>query len=440
MRKAKSVHFQKIQVTITHREIREGRLEARQTPTGVHQVGRTAISRLRLRQQNLPHLRETTGDDTICGNERDDVIDARQGDDTVYGGPGDDTLIGGEDRDVLKGEAGNDILVGGQGNDTLDGGDGTDTADYGKEAAVNVNEDGSAAADPVEVNLADKHAVDTYGDDDTLENIENVKGTPGEDTITGDGGSNHIDGGGGNDAINGGAGNDSIVYDSNDTSDPVDVDGGDGEDTLIVSADATLGGTGAAGTVGFENLQAKAEVGTTVNLTGDENDNALTGHEGVNTLEGMGGDDRLNGGAGADILRGQAGNDRLTGGSGGDCFEFSATNHVPTDRDQVTDFNSGEGDTIKVSGTIPTSLAKNVGSSLSARALTGRIVIVEIVTNDTATPPNKRGTVVATLATIPGLKADDVRGIDIISDTDTSGTDDTEGDTNALFDNAAACN
>ncbi len=121
----------------------------------------------------------TTGDDIICGNERNDVIDGRKGDDTIFGGPGNDTLIGGDDRDVLKGEAGNDTLSGGQDNDTLDGGGGTDTADYSKEYDANTGcEEGiDKVCDAVVVNLAERHATDTYGDEDTLIGIENVIGS-----------------------------------------------------------------------------------------------------------------------------------------------------------------------------------------------------------------------------------------------------------------------
>lgn len=314
----------------------------------------------------------TTEDDVICGNDRNNIIDGKTGDDTIYGGAGDDTLIGSEDRDTLRGEAGDDILRGGQDNDILDGGAGTDTADYSME---NLDEAGTAlvaGASPVEVNLANNHARDTYGDDDTLENIENVKGTPGDDSITGDGGSNHLDGGAGNDAINGGAGRDSIVYDTADTSDPVDVDGGDGEDTLIVGVTVDLG-TGIAGIVGFENLQAAA--GTVViNLTGDSKDNKLIGNDANNQLTGGGG------------------KDTLTGGKGTDCFVLNATTtannnnvdkakEITATSDTIMDYETGE--TIAITGA--TDVADEGEIGISGGTIT--VIIPAIAADTTQDPP-----------------------------------------------------
>ena len=333
----------------------------------------------------------TTEDDVICGNDRDNTIDGKTGDDTIYGGPGNDTLIGGNDRDTLRGEAGNDTLRGGQDNDILDGGAGTDTADYSME---NLNADGTALEEGVEgvdVNLAENHARDTYGDDDRLENIENVKGTLGEDTITGDEGSNHLDGHGGNDAINGGAGNDSIVYDSTDVSTPVDVDGGAGEDTLIVGASATLGevgttgGTGTEGTVGFENLQAEA--GTTeIDLTGNSKDNKLIGNDANNDLTGG------------------EGNDMLTGGKGTDCFALNATTtdknnnadkakEITATTDTITDYEEGE--TIAITAGVTDLSDENIG--ISGGTIT--VIIRAIDANPDDDPPtvaqSKRSPVLA---------------------------------------------
>ena len=173
----------------------------------------------------------TPGDDIICGNERNDVIDAKRGDDTIFGGTGNDILIGGEDRDVLRGEAGNDVLRGGPDDDVLDGGGGTDTADYSKENDRFEDENDRVG---VVVDLAEGQATDTYGDEDTLIEIENVIGTPVSDTIIGDKKDNEIDGYGGDDMLDGGAGSDTIVV--------------DGEFTL----DAT-----SPGSLNFENIRGK---------------------------------------------------------------------------------------------------------------------------------------------------------------------------------------
>ena len=221
----------------------------------------------------------TTGDDIICGNERNDVIDGRKGDDTIFGGPGNDTLIGSEDRDVLKGEAGNDKLRGGPDDDVLDGGAGTDTADYSMESSDNTKF--------VTVNLAEGSATDTYMDDDTLISIENVIGTPGNDTIIGDDNPNEIDGGGGTDEL---------------------LDGGAGSDTIVVTTTLDLSSPTDenANIKNFENIRGKPAANATAGpaLTGDGNPNIITGTALADALNGAGGNDTLNGGADADTLNG----------------------------------------------------------------------------------------------------------------------------------------
>ncbi len=301
------------------------------------------------------NLVATSQDDVICGNERDNEIQGLTGDDTIYGGAGNDTLIGGDDRDILRGEAGNDTLRGGQDNDILDGGEGTDTADYSKENFADLNDDGTETfnGSPVVVNLAENHARDTYGDDDTLEDIENVIGTSGTDTITGDSSGNKLDGQGGVDTINGGAGNDVIIGGA----DGDTLDGGAGEDTLSyenekgatattvtidLAANTAAGGTGgsAADTITEDSFE---------NITGGDADDALTGDERAN---------KLSGGGGADTLIGNLGRDTLTGGTGGDCFIVDARNASAGDAETITDFNKEE-DAITVCG--PTDAAA-VGS------------------------------------------------------------------------------
>ncbi len=258
-----------------------------------------------------------SGDERVCGNEKDNVIRGEEGDDTLYGGTGNDTLYGGEDRDTLKGEAGDDVLIGGEGNDILDGGEGSDTADY--------SQDGGALN--VEVDLAGGSADDTYGDDDTLKDVENVIGTSLADDIKGDSGSNVIEGNGASD------GSDKL-------------DGRGGEDTIVVSADFNLFTSQDSTTIdpnikGFENIRGK---GTTVlTLTGDgksnkitgvdatdgttgdtlnggEGNDALMGLKGNDALNGQAGNDKLHGGIGNDTLNGGEGADTLSGGEGDDCF------------------------------------------------------------------------------------------------------------------------
>ena len=66
------------------------------------------------------------GNDVINGSAGADEIYGGNGDDTLYGYGGDDRLDGGLDADELHGGEGNDWIYGARGNDTLDGGAGND--------------------------------------------------------------------------------------------------------------------------------------------------------------------------------------------------------------------------------------------------------------------------------------------------------------------------
>jgi len=101
----------------------------------------------------------------------------------------------------------------------------------------------------------------------------------------------------------------------------IDLDGGDGTDTVDYSA---FGGVGVqvdldAGTAHRLTRIANIEniIGTSGDdqLTGDQNDNKLYGRAGSDTLNGVPGSDILVGGDGADYLHGGEGDDKLFGGN-----------------------------------------------------------------------------------------------------------------------------
>ncbi|ACU89968.1 cadherin-like domain-containing protein [Desulfomicrobium baculatum] len=157
------------------------------------------------------------GDDTLDGGEYRDSLLGGDGNDSLYGGneawndtldggAGNDTLDGGEGKDSLDGGAGNDVLIGGAGADFIDGGSGVNTVDYSastKAVRIDLNQqDGKAAQSGGE---AENHA-----DGDILQNIRNVIGTAGADTLIGDSQANVLDGRDGNDIITAGAG-DTVV-------------------------------------------------------------------------------------------------------------------------------------------------------------------------------------------------------------------------------------
>jgi hypothetical protein len=124
------------------------------------------------------------------------------------GGGGDDVIIGSPGADVLDGGPGRDLLLGSTGADVVRGGSGFDTASAcGARSPVSLSLDG-AADDGVSgqgANVAD--------------DVEDLVGGDGDDTLTGNSASNHLDGGLGDDTLDGGAGPDAL-------------DGGEGRDVL----------------------------------------------------------------------------------------------------------------------------------------------------------------------------------------------------------------
>jgi Ca2+-binding RTX toxin-like protein len=135
----------------------------------------------------------------------------------LTGGTGDDTFTGNTFANVLNGGGGNDRFVAtvNDGDDTYTGGAGTDTLDLsGTTAGASVT---AGAATSAQIG------------NDTLNAIENVIGSQGNDIINFGGGANVIDGRGGADTINAGGGADTITGGAgNDT-----MNGGAGNDTFI---------------------------------------------------------------------------------------------------------------------------------------------------------------------------------------------------------------
>ncbi|HET7093970.1 MAG TPA: calcium-binding protein, partial [Thermomicrobiales bacterium] len=190
----------------------------------------------------------------------------------LQGAAGGETLVGNDDNNFFNGKTGADTLTGGGGNDVFlhTVGDGADAVDGGGQAvggadvllvagqggftanAQNVDEtlnvqldntgqiitqiDGSGSVTGIELT-----ALDLGGGTDTLDytgnsagvtadlgagtasgftgvpgffpavqNVENVTGGDGDDTLTGDAGANVIAGGGGADTLTGGGGNDTL--------------------------------------------------------------------------------------------------------------------------------------------------------------------------------------------------------------------------------------
>jgi Ca2+-binding RTX toxin-like protein len=206
-------------------------------------------------------------------------------------------------------------LEGRGGNDLIDGGGGIDRVDYvGSPSAVTVN-------------LNTGTAQDGWGGVDTLVNIENIRGSAFNDTLTGDAGNNRLDGSEGADRLFGLGGDDTYVVDN--VGDRVyetptagsRVDAG-GVDTVLASVDHTL-----------SNFVEDLVMTGTGDLrgTGNSLNNFINGNSGNNVLDGRGGVDTLDGGEGSDIYLFTSASDHLsaeindTGTSGVDEVRFAAT-------------------------------------------------------------------------------------------------------------------
>ncbi|WP_026622959.1 Ca2+-binding RTX toxin-like protein (plasmid) [Ensifer sp. WSM1721] len=199
----------------------------------------------------------------------------------VSGGSAGDTLTGDSLANVLLGNDGGDTLKGGLGNDVLNGGNGVDTADYlEKTDAISVTLNGTANASVFVGGVAE----------DIVRGVENILAGSGADTLIGDSANNLFRGAVGADFINGGAGVDTADYREKTTSVRVTLDGANDSFVFV----------GGAAEDTIRNIE---------NVFGGKGNDALTGDNLANRLDGNDGKDLFTGGGGADTLDGGAGAD-----------------------------------------------------------------------------------------------------------------------------------
>ena len=255
-------------------------------------------------------------DNEIRGNGSANTLTGNDGNDSLYGFGGQDTLVGGD---------GNDTLDGGSGADTMTGGDGDDMY-YVDNVGDVVSEQSSSGRDVVYSTIdytlgfqvEDLVLLGSTAIDGTGNNAANlIGGNNASNTINGQNGDDTLIGEGGDDTLNGGLDNDSLFGD--DGNDVLNggfgddhMEGGAGDDIYFIDSLADevveLAGAGtdivyAGGDLDHYTLAANVEnltLAGTLDGTGNNLANVITGDLSGNVLEGLGGNDTLIGGGGTD--------------------------------------------------------------------------------------------------------------------------------------------
>ena len=269
------------------------------------------------------------GDDQVLGGGGDDDVGGGLGADTVRGGPGNDAVDGYQGDDQLFGEAGADWLVDGAGANVLDGGDepnevwsgsGNETIKGGPGRDVvsyaNLLEDGALGGHchAIVADLSRGTAHGTGFGTDTLQSVESVWSSGGNDTLIGDSGTNDFQTG---------------TYACNEKAPRESVNGNGGSDRIVfgTEADSAPGPVRvdlARNRARWDNQGSRYPILITLrsieNVTGTEYGDVIAGNAQPNALSGgpgfMDGGDVIIGRGGADYLAGQGGRDRLYGGCG----------------------------------------------------------------------------------------------------------------------------
>ena len=273
-------------------------------------AGGDKVGKIEKGRNDIEGVEGSMYDDRLTGDDGPNWLWGLVGNDDLSGGKGNDYLVGGKDDDDLNGGAGDDNLRGGLGADKLAGGENGkegDTASWlhspaGVVARLHVFQamGGSAEGDTFAGTVTAKYKYKEDEDDEkeidveeSLPDIENLRGSAGADILAGDFRNNKIWGMGGDDKLYGGpGGGDGSLDDSNKDH----LDGGTGNDKLY-------GGSG---------------------------NDTLEGGEGNDMLWGGSGDDTLKGGEGNDVLKGGPGYDTYEGGAGDDMIYVDKGDHGGT--------------------------------------------------------------------------------------------------------------
>src|SRR5215211_3394502 len=255
----------------------------------------------------------------------------------LTGGSGVDTLTGNSLANVLNGGGGSDTLAGG----TSTGADGADTFVGGTNGGLGdtVSYDARTGVITADIDTATGDDIDG---DTVSDDIENLLGGAGGDSLTGNAQANLLMGGRGtgNDTLSGGGEDDALLGGTLTNTGP------DGADTFIAGAQGSDGDTvsygsrddnvtasigGAADTDG-DDIQSAVD-----NITGGDGNDTLTGDADPNDLRGGNGNDTMAGGTGTGV----DGADRFVGGGGVDEVDYSnRDDDVVADLDGIADDGS----------------------------------------------------------------------------------------------------
>ncbi|HEX8124299.1 MAG TPA: calcium-binding protein [Allosphingosinicella sp.] len=348
-------------------------------------------------------LRFYTGSISITGNSANNVFTMGVGAQSVMGGSGSDTisyayataavgvdlltwtfsgeaaddyfnsienLVGSAYDDELHALGTQSIIDGGAGADIMEGRNGSDIY-YVDNAGDTVIEVAGGGTDEVRIRNLASYTLPAHvekltnstghmftGTGNALDNeinggasVDTLHGGDGHDILNGADGDDELHGDGDHDILNGGAGSDSMF-------------GGLGNDIFYVEyegdtvTELIAEGTDTVYTTltnymlsdHVENLSFWGTGDPSLNFTGSNVANLITGRAGDDIMDGQGGADELYGEGGADVLHGGSGDDLVVGGSGADVlcggtgsdlFRFAAGDSgTGASADIVTDFEN----------------------------------------------------------------------------------------------------
>ncbi|WP_226662903.1 calcium-binding protein [Microbulbifer aggregans] len=280
---------------------------------------------------NIALINAGDGNDTVYGSELADVILGGAGSDIVYGEAGDDLFK------LTEGDTGFDQYRGGAGTDTLQGTPGNDEfrfSAFAGEASVEII-DGYGGEDRI-LGTDTNNTLDFSNTQ--LIGIVSIDAAGGNDTVYGTSAADTIIGGMGSDYVDGGDGDDTFLITAGDPGSDRYI-GGNGFDQIVgTDADDDLIFAVFNGAYTVEQIDGKAGVNR---ILSNDSNNVLDFSEAtllnISQIDAAAGNDTVYGTAAADVIIGGLGSDSVHGNAGDDVFI-----HTPGDTGHDR-YQGGEG-------------------------------------------------------------------------------------------------